>query len=103
MAKNRKDHTKLRMKNQAMHIKAVFFHLESTLVRPIKLDIDRIKASIGCPAETTTLDFLKSLSKAEDRSRAKSSLDRLELEAAADSKSPPGAAEMLRYLELKNR
>ncbi len=85
-----------------MHIKAVFFHLESTLVRPTKLDIDRIKASIGCPAETTTLDFLQSLSKAEDRSRAQSSLDCLELEAAADSKSPPGAAEMLRYLELKN-
>jgi hydrogenase maturation factor/beta-phosphoglucomutase-like phosphatase (HAD superfamily) len=90
------------MINQAMHIKAVFFHLESTLVRPTKLDMARIKVSIGCPAEITTLDFLQSLSKAEDRSRAQSSLDRLELEAAADSKSAPGAAEMLRYLELKN-
>jgi hydrogenase maturation factor/beta-phosphoglucomutase-like phosphatase (HAD superfamily) len=84
-----------------MHIKAVFFHLESTLVRPTKLDINRCKTSIGCPAETTTLDYLQSLSKAEDQSHAQSSLDLLELEAAADSKSPPGTVEMLQYLELK--
>lgn len=84
-----------------MHIKAVFFHLESTLVRPIKLDIHRFKASIGCPAKTTTPEYLQSLSKAQDQIQAQTSLDRLELEAAADSKSPPGTVEMLRYLELK--
>jgi hydrogenase expression/formation protein HypE len=89
------------MKNKAMHIKAVFFHLESTLVRPTKLDIDRIKTLVGCPAETSILDFLLSLSKAEDRSQAQSGLDRLELEAALNSKSTPGAMELLRYLELK--
>jgi len=84
-----------------MHTKAVLFHLESTLVRPTRLDINRINASIGCPAETTTIDFLDSLSKAADRSQAQSSLDRLELDAALDSKSPPGTLELLRYLELK--
>jgi hydrogenase expression/formation protein HypE len=89
------------MKNKAMHIKAVFFHLESTLVRPTKLDNDRIKTLVGCPAETSILDFLLSLSKAEDRSQAQSGLDRLELEAALNSKSTPGAMELLRYLELK--
>ena len=89
------------MQNQAIHLKAVLFHLESTLVRPANLNIKRIKASIGCPTDLTTLDFLQSLTRAEDRSRAQDSLDRLELEAAADSKSPPGTTELLRYLKLK--
>jgi len=84
-----------------MHIKAVFFHLESTLVRPTKLDRHRIKSTIGCPAESTILDFLHSLSKADERRQVQSSLERLELEAAADSKSAPGAMDLLRYLELK--
>ena len=68
-----------------MPIKAVIFHLENTLVRPIGLDIDRIKTSIGCPVDETILGFLQSLTHSEDRSRILSSLDRIESEAAADS------------------
>jgi len=90
------------MQNQALHIKAVLFHLESTLVRPPQQNMDRIKALIGCPAETTTIEFLQSLASAEDRSLAQSRLDRLELESAADSKSPPGTGELLRYLESRS-
>ncbi|MCP4628053.1 MAG: hypothetical protein GY850_31720 [bacterium] len=85
-----------------MHIKAVLFHLENTLIQSTRLDTDRIKTSIGCPADKTILDFLQGLAKAEDRSRILSSLNRLELEAAADLHSPAGAGELLRYLELKN-
>jgi len=85
-----------------MHIKAVLFHLENTLIQSTRLDTDRIKSSIGCPADKTILGFLQSLKNSEDRSRAMSTLDRLELEAAADLPAPEGAAELLRYLELKN-
>jgi len=84
-----------------MHIKAVFFHLESTLVRSAKLDIHRIKASIGCPAESTVPDFLRRLSKADEPGRIEPDLIGLELAAAADSASAPGAIELLHYLELK--
>jgi hydrogenase maturation factor/beta-phosphoglucomutase-like phosphatase (HAD superfamily) len=84
-----------------MHIKAVFFHLESTLVRSAELDNHRIKATMGCPAESTILDFLHSLSKADEQSRARSRLEHLELEAAAESTTAPGAMELLRYLDLK--
>ena len=35
------------MQNQAMHIKAVVFHLENTLVQPNGLDIDGTKISNG--------------------------------------------------------
>jgi hydrogenase maturation factor/phosphoglycolate phosphatase-like HAD superfamily hydrolase len=85
-----------------MHIKAVLFHLENTLIQSTRLDIDKIKVSIGCPADKTILDFLQGLANAEDRNRLLSSLDLLELEAAADLHSPSGAGELLRYLELKN-
>jgi len=84
-----------------MHIKAVYFHLESTLVRSAKLDIHRIKAKIGCPAESTILDYLRSLSKADERSRVESRLEHLEFEAAAESTTAPGAMELLRYLDVK--
>jgi hydrogenase maturation factor/beta-phosphoglucomutase-like phosphatase (HAD superfamily) len=84
-----------------MHIKAVIFHLEGTLVRSAKLDIYRIKSTIGCPAESTIIDFLHSLSKVDERSRVQSRLERLELQAAADSTSAPGSMELLRYLDLK--
>ena len=83
-----------------MHIKAVVFHLENTLVRPAGLDIDKIKTSIGCPADKTILDFLQSLADAEGYSRILSSLDRLELEAAADMSPPTGTAELLQYLAI---
>ena len=85
-----------------MYIKAVLFHLESTLVRPVKLDMDRIKALVGCPSNTTLLEFVQSISSIEEQRHTQSSLYRLELEAAANSKSSTGAAEMFRYLTFKN-
>ena len=85
-----------------MHIKAVLFHLENTLIQSTRLDTDRIKSSIGCPADKTILGFLQSLKNSEDRNRAMSSLDRLELEAVADLPAPEGTAELFRYLKLKN-
>jgi hydrogenase maturation factor/beta-phosphoglucomutase-like phosphatase (HAD superfamily) len=84
-----------------MHIKAVLFHLESTLVRPTKPDIHRIKATLGCPADSTIPDFLHGVSKTDERSRVQSRLERLELEAATNSTSAPGAMNLLRYLESK--
>ena len=85
-----------------MHIKAILFHLENTLVQTTGLVTDKIKTSIGCPENKTILDFLQGLTNSEDRSRILSSLDHLELEAAVDLPAADGAMELLRYLELKN-
>jgi hydrogenase expression/formation protein HypE len=85
-----------------MHVKAVVFHLENTLIQTTGPDIDSIKTSIGCPADKPILAFLQSLASAEDCSRILSGLDRLELEVAADLHLVAGAEELLRYLELKN-
>ena len=84
-----------------MNIKAVLFHLESTLVRPTQIDIHHIKASIGCPADSTILDYLLSLSKVEDRDRTQSRLDSLEIQAAAELKAAPGARQLLGFLKSK--
>jgi len=92
----------VRMQNHAMQIKAVMFHLESTLVVPANLEMREIKASIGCPAETNTLDFIRSLNNAEDRRQARSKLEHIELEAAGSSKPTPDAGDILQYLKLKN-
>ena len=40
-----------------MHIKAVVFHLESSLVLPDSLAETNIKASLGCPIETVPLNL----------------------------------------------
>jgi hydrogenase expression/formation protein HypE len=87
---------------RAMRIKAVLFHLESSLVLPDSLAMTNIKASIGCPVETNPLDFIRSLNNAEDRRQARSKLAHLELAAAASSKPSPDAREILQYLNLKN-
>ena len=92
----------VRMQPHKMQIKAVMFHLESTLVVPANLDMRQIKASIGCPAETNSLDFIRSLNSAADRRQARSKLEHLELEAAGSSKPAPDAGDILQYLKLKN-
>jgi hydrogenase expression/formation protein HypE len=90
-----------KMQNQPMRIKAVLFHLESTLIEAEDSHAPTIKASIGCPAETGALDFIRSLPDDDARTRARSELERLELKAAANSKPAPGAPEIVRYLKLK--
>ena len=85
-----------------MQIKAVVFHLESSLVLPDSLAETNIKASLGCPLETSPLDFIRRLKNAEDRKQARSKLEHLELRAAARSKPAPGAKEILQYLNLRN-
>lgn len=85
-----------------MHIKAVLFHLESTLVLPDSRAVTTIKAAIGCPDQTSPLEFIRRLKNAEKRSQAQSKLEHLELEAAASAKPSPDARDILQYLNSKN-
>jgi hydrogenase expression/formation protein HypE len=85
-----------------MHIKAVLFQLESTLVLPDSRAVATIKAAIGCPDQTSPLEFIRRLKKAEKRSQVQSKLEHLELEAAARAKPSPDARDILQYLNLKN-
>ena len=85
-----------------MHIKAVIFHIESALVVPDSLDMNNIRASIGCPPDTNLLEYIRSLNRAEHRRQVRSKLEHLEHEAAASSKPSPDAADILQYLNLKH-
>jgi hydrogenase maturation factor/beta-phosphoglucomutase-like phosphatase (HAD superfamily) len=87
---------------KTMHIKAVLFHLESTLVLPGRDAITRIKTAIGCPAETSPLDYIRELNDSGAADKICSSLQDLEIEAVASSKPSPGAADVLRFLRKKN-
>jgi hydrogenase expression/formation protein HypE len=89
------------MENHPMQIKAVMFHIESTLVVPDRFDTTKIKASIGCPAETSILDFIRSLKNDADKRKVCSKLEHLELEAAASAIPSSDAGDILQYLILK--
>lgn len=91
------------MQIEGMPIRAVLFHLESTLLaRTAKWDSGLIKAAIGAPVEMSVLDYIQSLSTAEKKKRILSSLARLERKAAENSKPAPGAGELIRFLGKKN-
>ena len=87
---------------KAMHIKAVLFHLESTLVLPGRAAMTKIKTAIGCPTETNLLDYIRELDDTGAAGQICFRLENLEPEAAASSKPSPGAADVLRFLRRKN-
>jgi hydrogenase maturation factor/phosphoglycolate phosphatase-like HAD superfamily hydrolase len=90
------------MQTETMHIQAVLFQLEGTLIQPGSQDPDATKASIGCPAESSTTEFIRNLPDAENKKRALSTLERLELKAADDTKPSSGADALMRYLKMKD-
>src|SRR5512132_3583747 len=79
-------------------IKAVLFDFDGTLTRPGSLDFPAIKAAIGCPAGSPILEFIPSLESESERRKARSILDRFEMEAAQQSCPNPGAEPLVRFL-----
>ena len=84
-----------------MHIKAVILHLETTLVQKNILEAKAIKAEIGCPPEISILDYVRGMSKAEEKSRVLTVLEEHELSAADHAKPAPGAEAIAHYFERK--
>jgi hydrogenase maturation factor/beta-phosphoglucomutase-like phosphatase (HAD superfamily) len=85
-----------------MRIKAVILYLEGTLIQTGVHEAKAIRAEIGCPAEMPTLDFVRGLSKAEDKKRVLTALESYELKAAENAIPAPGAEAVARYFEKKN-
>jgi hydrogenase expression/formation protein HypE len=79
-------------------IRAVVFDFDGTLTRPGALDFPAVKKLLGCPLESTILEFIDSLD-GEDRKReAFGKLEEAELDAARRSVPNDGAEETLRLL-----
>ena len=85
-----------------MHIKAVLFHFESTLIQLTGLDMTAIKGSIGCPADLHIVDHVRNLKSADDRKAAIHNLDDLEVKAADSAVLDPAAKDILDYLMAKD-
>ena len=90
------------MKDRPIHIKAVLFQLQATVVQQRPLAEKKLKAGIGCPLETPLIDYIQNLPKPAKRKQLLSDLEDLELKAA--SKLIPDAAflETIPYLISKN-
>ena len=90
------------MKDRPIHIKAVLFQLQATVVQQRPLAEKKLKAGIGCPLKTPLVDYIQNLSKPAKRKQLLSDLEDLELKAA--SKLIPDAAflETIPYLISKN-
>ena len=84
-----------------MRIKAVILHLESTLIQTELGDTGAIRAEIGCPADMSTLDYIRGLSNGADKDRALAALDDCERKAAANAEPAAGAEAVARYFEKK--
>ena len=90
------------MKDRPIHIKAVLFQLQATVVQQRPLAETKLKAGIGCPLETPLIDYIQNLPKPAKRKQLLSDLEDLELKAAAKLNPDAAFLETIPYLISKN-
>ena len=83
------------MTTDSFTIKAVLFDFDGTLSRPGAIDFSKIRHAIGCPEGQPVLEYIESLPSEKDRLDAHRELDRLEIEAAAQSVPNSGAGQII--------
>jgi hydrogenase maturation factor/phosphoglycolate phosphatase-like HAD superfamily hydrolase len=90
------------MKDRPIHIKAVLFQLQGTVVQQRQLAEKKLKAGIGCPLEIPLIDYIQNLPKPAKRKQLLSDLEDLELKAAAKLNPDAAFLETIPYLISKN-
>lgn len=85
--------------NRPYRIKAVLFDFDGTLTEPGSIDFKLIRQHIGCPPDMLILEYIQSLESESDRRQALSTVDRFEMEAAAESMPNAGAERLLADLK----
>ena len=90
------------MKLKPFQIKAVVFDFDGTLTKPGAIDFAVIRETIGCPPGKPILEYIEKLSDPESRAKALTTLDDVEMEAAANSEPNAGAEALIHYLNSKN-
>ena len=81
------------------NIKAVLFDFDGTLTVPGLIDFMAIKKAIGCPDNSTILEFIASLSPEKERKNAIAVLEEYEDQAAKMAEPNENAEETLGYLK----
>jgi len=84
--------------NRPYRIKAVLFDFDGTLTKPGLIDFRLIRREIGCPAEMLILEYIEGLETERKRQQALATVDRFEMEAAANSFANAGAEDLLENL-----
>ena len=90
------------MKDRPIHIKAVLFQLQATIVQQRQLAEKKLKAGIGCPSETPLFDYIQNLPKPAKRKQILSELEDLELKAVTKLNPDAAFLETIPYLISKN-
>ncbi|MCX6372712.1 MAG: HAD-IA family hydrolase [Actinobacteria bacterium] len=82
-------------------LRAVLFDFDGTLTRPDALDFPAIKREIGCPADSLVLEWIEALPPGTQRDSALATLERFELDAAAESVPNADAERVIRGLRAQ--
>lgn len=90
------------MTDKAINIKAVVLRFEGILVPSDDETVMSIKKAIGCPAECSILEFIRSLQGSSRQKKILTDLETLEIEAAAKTTAMADAETMIRYLRSKH-
>lgn len=80
------------------NIKAVLFDFDGTLTVPGLIDFPAVKKAIGCPDNSTILEFIGNLSSERERKKALAVLAKYEERAAEMAEPNENAEEIVRYL-----
>jgi beta-phosphoglucomutase-like phosphatase (HAD superfamily) len=90
------------MKDRPIHIKAVLFQLQGTVVQQGQLAEKKLKAGIGCPLDTPLFDYIQNLPKPAKRKQILSDLEDLELKAVTKLNPDAAFLKTIPYLISKN-
>ena len=82
-------------------IKGVLFDFDGTLTCPGSIDFKAIRKAIGCPADQAILEYIAALPEDRLRRRHQTTLNTMEMAAAAQSRPHEGAEELIRFLKAQ--
>ncbi len=83
-------------------LSAVVFDFDGTLTAPGALDFEAVRGALGCPSGTGLLEYLESISDAEERGRKEAVLEEAELLAAEKGRPNAGAEELVAFLRSQH-
>lgn len=85
--------------HRSYRITTILFDFDGTLTQPGAIDFSHIRKLIGCPSDKPILEFIGHLSSPSERQEAVATLDRCEIEAAAQTVPNSGAERVIANLK----
>ena len=83
-------------------IKGVLFDFDGTLTKPYAINFPLIRKKLGCPDDRPILEFIESLPDGENKKKAYEILEKLEMEAAENTRLNNGVHEIMDFIKSAN-